>query len=103
MVCLIAAPFENRGEGFGVRVTTPRIHDGRNVLDAVVELAARGVLRPSDLRENGSGRSRRGTSTPRGKHSHARTYRSRDPARCFASLTDIRFARLSGCTDVIAI
>jgi NADPH:quinone reductase-like Zn-dependent oxidoreductase len=46
MVCLIAAPFENRGESFGVRVTTPRIHDSRNVLDAVVELAARGVLRP---------------------------------------------------------
>jgi len=46
MVCLIAAPFENRAAEFGVRVTTPRIHDGRHVLDAVVDLAARGVLVP---------------------------------------------------------
>ena len=35
MVCLIAAPFENRAEKFGVRVTTPRIHDSRNVLECV--------------------------------------------------------------------
>jgi NADPH:quinone reductase-like Zn-dependent oxidoreductase len=46
MVCLIAAPFENRAAEFGVRVTTPRIHDRRYVLDAVVDHAARGVLRP---------------------------------------------------------
>jgi NADPH:quinone reductase-like Zn-dependent oxidoreductase len=46
MVCLIAAPFEDRAAEFGVRVTTPRIHDRRQVLDAVVDLAARGVLRP---------------------------------------------------------
>jgi NADPH:quinone reductase-like Zn-dependent oxidoreductase len=45
MVCLIAAPFENRAAEFDVRVTTPRIHDRRYVLDAVVDLAARGVLR----------------------------------------------------------
>jgi hypothetical protein len=44
---------ESRGERSGVRVTTPRIHDSRNVLDAVVELAAR-CATPSDLRENGS-------------------------------------------------
>lgn len=46
LVCLIAAPFENRAAEFGVRVTTPRIHDQRHVLDAVVDLAGRGVLRP---------------------------------------------------------
>ena len=46
MVCLIAAPFENRAAEFGVRVTTPRIHDSRYALDAVGDLAARGVLRP---------------------------------------------------------
>ncbi len=46
MVCLIAAPFENRAAEFGVRVTTTRIHDRRYALDAVVDLAARGVLRP---------------------------------------------------------
>ena len=46
MVCLIAAPFENRAAEFGVRVTTPRIHDRRYVLDAVADLAARSVLRP---------------------------------------------------------
>lgn len=46
MVCLIAAPFENRAAEFGVRVTTPHIHDRRQTLDAVVDLAARGALRP---------------------------------------------------------
>ena len=46
MVCLIAAPFEDRGEEFGVRVTTPRIHDRRHALEAVANLAAQGVLRP---------------------------------------------------------
>jgi NADPH:quinone reductase-like Zn-dependent oxidoreductase len=46
MVCLIAAPFENRAEEFGVRVTTPRIHDRRAALGAVAALAAQGVLRP---------------------------------------------------------
>ena len=46
MVCLIAAPFENRAAEFGVRVTTPRIHDRRYALDAVADLAERGVLRP---------------------------------------------------------
>jgi NADPH:quinone reductase-like Zn-dependent oxidoreductase len=46
MVCLIAEPFVNRAEEFGVRVTTPRIHDRRHALDAVAALAAQGVLRP---------------------------------------------------------
>jgi NADPH:quinone reductase-like Zn-dependent oxidoreductase len=46
MVCLIAAPFDNRAAEFGVRVTTPHIHDRRHALDAVADLAARGVLRP---------------------------------------------------------
>jgi NADPH:quinone reductase-like Zn-dependent oxidoreductase len=46
MVCLIAAPFVNRAEEFGVRVTTPPIHDRRHALDAVATLAAQGVLRP---------------------------------------------------------
>jgi NADPH:quinone reductase-like Zn-dependent oxidoreductase len=46
MVCLIAAPFANRGAEFGVRVTTPRIHDRRDVLEIVVALAGRGILRP---------------------------------------------------------
>jgi len=46
MVCLIAAPFENQAQKFDVRVTTPRIHDGHYAMDAVVDLAARGVLRP---------------------------------------------------------
>lgn len=46
MVCLLAKPFENRAAQFDVRVTTPRIHDGREVMEAVVGLAARGVLRP---------------------------------------------------------
>jgi NADPH2:quinone reductase len=46
MVCLIAAPFTNQAAKFGVRVTTPHIHDSRNVMDAVVGLTARGVLRP---------------------------------------------------------
>ncbi len=46
MVCLIAAPFKDRGREFGARVTTPKIHDRRPVLEAVVDLAARGVLRP---------------------------------------------------------
>jgi NADPH:quinone reductase-like Zn-dependent oxidoreductase len=46
MVCLIAAPFEDRGAEFGVRVTTPRINDHREALDSIVGLAARGVLRP---------------------------------------------------------
>lgn len=46
MVCLIAAPFENRGAQFGVRVSTPTIHDRREILDAVVDLAAQGALTP---------------------------------------------------------
>jgi NADPH:quinone reductase-like Zn-dependent oxidoreductase len=46
MVCLIAAPFENRAAEFGVRVTTPRINDHRQALDCVAGLAARGALRP---------------------------------------------------------
>jgi NADPH:quinone reductase-like Zn-dependent oxidoreductase len=46
LVCLIAAPFVNRAEKFGVRVTTPPIHDRRHVLDAVAALAVEGVLRP---------------------------------------------------------
>jgi NADPH:quinone reductase-like Zn-dependent oxidoreductase len=46
MVCLIAEPFRDRGEEFGVRVTTPRIHDRRPALEAVARLAADGVLRP---------------------------------------------------------
>ena len=46
MVCLIAAPFENCAAEFGVRVSVPRITDPRHVLDAVVDLAARGVLKP---------------------------------------------------------
>jgi NADPH:quinone reductase-like Zn-dependent oxidoreductase len=46
MVCLVAAPFVDRADEFGVRVTTPRIHDRRHALDAVAGLAARGVLRP---------------------------------------------------------
>lgn len=46
MVCLIAAPFEDRAAEFGVRVTTPRIHDRRNALEAVADLAGQGVLRP---------------------------------------------------------
>jgi NADPH:quinone reductase-like Zn-dependent oxidoreductase len=46
MVCLIAAPFVNRAEEFGVRVTTPPIHDRRHTLDAVAALAVQGVLRP---------------------------------------------------------
>lgn len=41
-----AAPFENRAAEFRVRVTTPRVYDKRHVLDAVVDLVARGVLRP---------------------------------------------------------
>ena len=46
MVCLIAAPFVNRAEDFGVRVTTARIHDRRPALEAVAALAAQNVLRP---------------------------------------------------------
>jgi NADPH:quinone reductase-like Zn-dependent oxidoreductase len=46
MVCLIAAPFVNRAEEFGVRVTTARIHDRRPALEAVGALAAENVLRP---------------------------------------------------------
>lgn len=46
MVCLIAAPFENRAAEYAVRVTTPHIHDRRRTLDLVVDLAARGVLKP---------------------------------------------------------
>jgi NADPH:quinone reductase-like Zn-dependent oxidoreductase len=46
MVCLIAAPFQDRGEEFSVRVTTPRIHDRRQALDAVANLAAQGALVP---------------------------------------------------------
>ncbi len=46
MVCLIAAPFVNRAEEFGVRVTTARIHDRRPALEAVAALAAQNVLRP---------------------------------------------------------
>jgi NADPH:quinone reductase-like Zn-dependent oxidoreductase len=46
LVCLIAAPFVDRAEEFGVRVTTPPIHDSRHALDAVAALAVRGVLRP---------------------------------------------------------
>jgi len=46
MVCLIAAPFLDRGEDYGVRVTTPRVHDRRPALEAVAALAVQGVLRP---------------------------------------------------------
>ena len=46
MVCLIAAPFVDRAEEFGVRVTVARIHDRRPALEAVAALAAQGVLRP---------------------------------------------------------
>ena len=46
MVCLIAAPIEDRSGEYGVRLSVPRIHDKRHVLDAVADLARRGVIRP---------------------------------------------------------
>lgn len=46
MVCLRAEAFEDQSERYGVRVSVPRIHDKKYVLDAVAQLARDGVFRP---------------------------------------------------------
>lgn len=46
MVCLRAAPFEDRAAEHGVRLTVPQIHESREVLDRVMALAGAGHLRP---------------------------------------------------------
>ncbi|MAC79652.1 MAG: NADPH:quinone oxidoreductase [Rhodobacteraceae bacterium] len=46
MVALIAKPFEDRSEEFGVRLSIPGIHDNAEVLKAVVAAAGAGKLVP---------------------------------------------------------
>ena len=45
MVCLAAAPFENQGARYGVKVETPQVLSDPAALATVVELAAAGELR----------------------------------------------------------
>jgi NADPH:quinone reductase-like Zn-dependent oxidoreductase len=44
MVCLAAAPFENQGARYGVKVERPQVLSDSAALATVVELAAAGVL-----------------------------------------------------------
>jgi len=46
MVCLHAAPIRDQSQDFGVRLSFAPIHDRRYALEAVADLARRGVLRP---------------------------------------------------------
>lgn len=46
MICLIAEPFVDRSQEFGIRVTTPQIHDRPSALKAVADLANAGALKP---------------------------------------------------------
>lgn len=46
MVCLNAAPYTDLSTEYGVSVRLPRIHDRREALLAVTELATRNILRP---------------------------------------------------------
>ena len=46
MVCLHAAPIRDQSQDFGVRLSFAQIHDRHYALEAVADLARRGVLRP---------------------------------------------------------
>ena len=46
MVCLHAAPIRDQSQDFGIRLSFAPIHDRRYTLEAVTDLARRGVLRP---------------------------------------------------------
>jgi NADPH:quinone reductase-like Zn-dependent oxidoreductase len=46
MICLHAAPIQDRSRDFGIRLSFAPIHDRRYALEAVADLASRGVLQP---------------------------------------------------------
>lgn len=46
MVCLVAAPFENRAEAYGVTVTVAQVLPNPEALSRLVELAAANIVKP---------------------------------------------------------